>query len=195
MRTHDLGIGFLVFLLETWYTDRVLKSTYFLSIAKGDTMYCKKCGAYLSNDALYCNNCGTSTSQGSGTFCPNCGAACDTNANCCPRCGTVLNQTGPGTNQAPGYNPPPPGGYAPYRQPRSRLVAGLLGIFLGSLGIHNFYLGYTTKAVVQLLITLIGGMLTCGLASIGVGIWSFVEAILIFTGNISCDGDGMPLRD
>ena len=37
---------------------------------------------------------------------------------------------------------------------KSKMAAGLLGIFLGGLGIHNFYLGYTKKAVAQLLICL-----------------------------------------
>ena len=30
------------------------------------------------------------------------------------------------------------------------MTAGLLGIFLGGLGIHNFYLGYTGKAMLKL---------------------------------------------
>ena len=41
-------------------------------------------------------------------------------------------------------------------QNKSKIAAGLLGIFLGSLGIHNFYLGYTKKAILQLCLT-IGG--------------------------------------
>ena len=73
------------------------------------------------------------------------------------------------------------------------MAAGLLAIFLGSLGIHNFYLGYTTKAVVQLLLTLVGGVLTCGIAAVAVEIWAFVEGILLFTGSIRTDGRGMPL--
>lgn len=48
------------------------------------------------------------------------------------------------TQQQPGY------GYAQ----KSKIVAGLLGLFLGTLGVHNFYLGYTGKAVAQLLLTL-----------------------------------------
>ena len=39
----------------------------------------------------------------------------------------------------PQYNVPPAG----YNQ-KSRLAAGLLGILLGTLGVHNFYLGFTT---------------------------------------------------
>ena len=42
---------------------------------------------------------------------------------------------------------------APQRPPKSRLVFILLGIFLGSLGIHNFYAGYIKRGVAQLCVT------------------------------------------
>lgn len=38
---------------------------------------------------------------------------------------------------------------------KSKIAAGLFGIFLGAFGVHNFYLGYTGKAVAQLLITVL----------------------------------------
>ena len=71
---------------------------------------------------------------------------------------------------------------------KSKLAAGLLGIFLGSLGVHNFYLGYTGKAIAQLLISL----LTCGFGAVASGIWGLVEGILILTGSISKDAKGIP---
>jgi TM2 domain-containing membrane protein YozV len=74
---------------------------------------------------------------------------------------------------------------------KSKVAAGVLGILLGALGIHNFYLGYTGKAVAQLLIT----VLTCGWGSIFSGIWGLIEGILILTGSIAVDGNGVPLRD
>ncbi len=43
-------------------------------------------------------------------------------------------------------------------QAKSKMAAGLLGIFLGAFGVHNFYLGYTGKAIAQLLISI----LSCG---------------------------------
>ena len=73
----------------------------------------------------------------------------------------------------------------------SKLAGGLLGIFLGSLGVHNFYLGYTTKAVIQLVLT----VATCGIGSIISGIWGFIEGILILTGSINTDGRGIPLKE
>jgi TM2 domain-containing membrane protein YozV len=112
------------------------------------------------------------------------------------------------TTQVPyvqAYAPPPPPpppyqplGYAPpvmygaYGPPKSKMTAALLAFFLGGLGIHNFYLGRTAIAVTQLLLCTVGGILTCGVTSIGVGIWAFVEFILILTDNVK-DGNGQPL--
>lgn len=36
-----------------------------------------------------------------------------------------------------------------------KMVAGILAILLGGLGIHKFYLGYTKEGVIQLLLSLI----------------------------------------
>lgn len=69
---------------------------------------------------------------------------------------------------------------------KSKLVAGLLGIFFGSLGIHRFYLGYTTIGIIQIVVTVV----TCGFG----GIWGFVEGIMCLTGSIP-DSDGRPLAD
>lgn len=72
------------------------------------------------------------------------------------------------------------------QQPKSKIAAGLLGIFIGSLGIHNFYLGFTKKAVIQIIVTLI----TFGIG----GIWGFIEGVLILVGKISVDANGVPLQ-
>ncbi|NLZ82461.1 MAG: zinc ribbon domain-containing protein [Clostridiales bacterium] len=75
------------------------------------------------------------------------------------------------------------------------VAAGLLGIFLGGLGIHNFYLGYQKKALIQLLVCIIGGVLTCGIAAVAIEIWGLIEGIMILSGNISVDGKGIPLKE
>lgn len=80
-------------------------------------------------------------------------------------------------------------------QAKSKLCAGLLGIFLGAFGVHNFYLGFTTKAVVQLLVSLVGGLITCGIATVAIQIWGLVEGIMILCGNIQADANGVPLKD
>jgi TM2 domain-containing membrane protein YozV len=76
---------------------------------------------------------------------------------------------------------------------KSYIAAALLAFFLGGFGAHNFYLGYTRKAVIQLVMGLMT-IFTFGLSGIAVGIWAFVEFILILTGSISTDGDGRPLK-
>jgi hypothetical protein len=65
---------------------------------------------------------------------------------------------------------------------KSKMVAGLLCLFLGAYGVGRFYLGYTGLGVAQLL--------TCG----GCGIWSIIDAIQCFTGKMR-DAKGRPLRD
>ena len=76
---------------------------------------------------------------------------------------------------------------------KSKVAAGLLGIFLGFLGIHNFYLGNTSKAVVQLLLGTLGACVGIGPAISG--IWGLVEGVMILTGSIKTDGKGLPLKD
>ena len=58
---------------------------------------------------------------------------------------------------------------------KSRVAYILLGLFLGGLGIHNFYAGYTGKGVAQLLITIFFGWLLFPLAIVGV--WILLEII------------------
>ena len=61
---------------------------------------------------------------------------------------------------------------------KSQLVALLLCIFIGALGIHRFYLGYIGIGVIQLL--------TLGCC----GIWSLIDLIRIITGDLKPkDGD------
>lgn len=97
---------------------------------------------------------------------------------------------------AQGYPYPPTttAGYG-YVGQKSKVAAGLLGIFLGCFGAHNFYLGYTGKAVAQLLITI----LTLGFASFITGIWALIEAILILSSSTGSDwhrdAQGYELRD
>jgi len=72
---------------------------------------------------------------------------------------------------------------------KSKMTAGLLGIFLGGFGVHNFYLGNTNKAVIQIVVT----VLTCGLGAL----WGIYEGIMIITGNeaFQYDADGRRLTE
>ena len=143
----------------------------------GQTMFCRNCGNMMGNNAVVCVNCGAAKGSGN-SYCPNCGKETNPNAAFCLNCGCALTNT----NIVVGENA------------KSKLVAGLLAIFLGGLGIHNFYLGYNQKGVIQLLITLLGSCLFF-IGPIVTGIWALIEAIFIFTGKINVDGNGNPLKD
>ena len=119
--------------------------------------YCTSCGSQIEENAKFCQNCGSP--QDDNEF-VNYGNSKSTNVT-----GSVNNGTGS----------------------RSKIAAGLLGVFLGGWGIHNFYLGYTTKGVIQIVVTII----TCGIGAI----WGFIEGILILVGSINTDADGNPLKD
>ena len=110
--------------------------------------------------------------------------------------------------EQPSYNQPPIYAQQTYyqaaqQQPgygsaqKSKIGAGLLGLFLGGLGVHNFYLGYTGKAVAQLLLTLIGWIILIG--PIISGIWALIESVLIlcssYGSNWHRDGRGQELQD
>lgn len=56
--------------------------------------------------------------------------------------------------------------------PYSQVVALILVILVGGLGIHRFYLGYTWQGIVQLL--------TLG----GCGIWALIDLVRICTGDL-----------
>ena len=134
-------------------------------------------------------------------MCQNCGTIInDDTAMNCVNCGSVLVSNGGGQQQyqAPQYQTPQYQTQQPqFQQPmapvqgKSKIAAGLLAIFLGAFGVHNFYLGYSGKAVGQLLITL----LSCFILSPISAIWGLIEGIMILTGSISTDASGMPLTD
>ena len=129
-------------------------------------------------------------------MCKSCGTVVDDNITNCPNCGAVVEAAMPQqpvqqTVQQPVQQPMPGQQQAYQQQPqampgqKSKVAAGLLGLFLGYIGIHNFYLGYTKKAIIQIIVTFV----TCGIG----GIWGFVEGIMILAGSINTDANGVPL--
>ena len=108
-------------------------------------------------------------------FCKNCGSSLAEGAQFCANCGTPVAESGAVKQTVPAG------------KQKSKMAAGLLGIFLGGGGIHNFYLGFTGKAVAQLILTLV----SCGIGSI----WGFIEGIMILAGNINTDANGVPLGE
>lgn len=82
-----------------------------------------------------------------------------------------------------GYNGPPPAATAP----KSRITAGVLGLFLGWCGVHRFYLGFTGIGVAQIIVTVV----TLGIG----GLWGFIEGILYLAKVLDADATGRPLAD
>ncbi len=145
--------------------------------------------------------------------CPQCGSQLEPGAQTCKFCGASVGQPQQAAPQQPYAQQPgqpypqqpyapqpgqpyPPQPGQPYVQPpvaydpsmqKSKIAAGLLGIFLGAWGIHNFYLGFTNKGILQIVLSVV----TCGIA----GIWGFIEGIMILVGNINVDARGIPLKD
>lgn len=165
---------------------------------------CKNCGLqYATDQAVVCVRCGAPRGEGN-QFCPCCGKQMQPGMAICMQCGVDSTQ------------------YGAMHSGKSKVAAGLLGMFLGCYGVHNFYLGYTKKAIAQLLLTLyaivsifvvafglgfsggdvsdaalIGVMIwyiSEFLVIFGVLIWGFVEGIMLLCGKINRDGKGALLQ-
>lgn len=132
---------------------------------------CNYCGAENANDAQVCGDCGKSLIKKSSQ--------------------SSQNRTSSGNEApAPVIIPTPsirsgiP--YANVRQEsysdKSRVTAGLLGIFAGCFGLGRIYLGYTGLGIAQILVT----MITFGIGSI----WGFIDGIVILAGGVKKDGRG-----
>ena len=141
-------------------------------------MYCRNCGNEMHDEAVVCVKCGVPAGKGN-SYCPKCGAETYPDAVLCVSCGADFTEVQIKDEPEVGE--------------KSKLVAGLLGIFLGAFGIHNFYLGYTTKAIIQLLLGTVG-TIACGIGPIASSIWGLIEGIFILCDNITKDADGKLLK-
>ncbi|MYW70331.1 NINE protein [Streptomyces sp. SID8379] len=86
---------------------------------------------------------------------------------------------------AMGYDPNAPYGYDPYGRPysdKSKIVAGVLQLFLGGFGVGRFYIGNVGIGLAQLF--------TCG----GLGIWALIDGIILLTSSNTTDSNGRVLR-
>ena len=62
-----------------------------------------------------------------------------------------------------------------------KMLAGILAILLGALGIHKFILGYQKEGIIMLAVTLVIGFFTCGIGASLMGILGLIEGIIYLT--------------
>ena len=153
-------------------------------------------------------------------FCPNCGKQNPDNAKFCAVCGNPINTAGPqyAAPPPPQYAPPPQYSAPPAQQtiinmappqappvmpfatgisPKSKTAAALLAFFLGTLGIHRFYVG---TGLLMLILTIIGYATFILVGIVGyfilaaVGIWWLIDFIMILMGKFR-DKHGLLLKN
>lgn len=62
-----------------------------------------------------------------------------------------------------------------------KMLAGILAIILGALGIHKFILGYQKEGIIMLVVTLVVGFFTCGIGASLMGLIGLIEGIIYLT--------------
>jgi len=85
--------------------------------------------------------------------------------------------------------PPPLPGAKPTSPAKDRVIYVLLAVFLGSIGIHNFFAGYNRNGIIQLVVSLTTGIITCGISSFAMWVWAIIEAC-----TIKCDANGVNFK-
>ena len=123
----------------------------------------------MKNDkAIICVSCGTKKGQGT-SYCADCGIQVqNANADVCLNCGVSLKSHN--LNLTSGKR-------------NNKVLAGLLAMFVGTFGIHRFYLGYKEIGFIQLGILFAAIFIFPLLILVG-SIWSLYDAIQIFTGKL-----------
>lgn len=142
-------------------------------------MYCRQCGEELNNPkAVICVKCGTNKGEG-GNYCPDCGQEVkNKDADVCLSCGIRLRSSKININDS--LKSVTSTGKA---IGNSKIVAGILAIILGAIGIHKFYLGYKEQGFIQLAIFLVALFIFAPAVLVN-NIWSIVDAINIFRGKM-----------
>ena len=125
-------------------------------------MFCTNCAAPTQAGALVCTNCGFSPKT-QRNFCGACGRPTLPGQVACTSCGSAVGTGGSGAQYGD----------------KSKVAAGLLGILLGAVGIHKFYLGRTIPGLIMLLVSLIGGILV--IPALIMGIIGLIEGIIYLT--------------
>ena len=124
-------------------------------------MFCKNCGEPLADNQAVCVKCGVKTGDGN-QFCQNCGKPVAPNADVCLACGVSVAQK-PKAGDLNG---------------KDQTAMGLIALFLGGFGIHNFIFGETKKGILKIVLSF----------CFGIGfILAVIDAVRIFSGSYTVD--------
>ena len=143
---------------------------------RGKFMICKNCSTNYDDNAPYCPYCGAPNDMAHGSrqsqneyYNPN------------AQQGGQYYYNGQPNTQQPNYQYQQDMNYNPQQMntepTKEKIVAGLLAILIGTLGIHKFYLGYTKSGIIMLLVSL----LTFGVGAPVMAVISLIEGILYLT--------------
>jgi TM2 domain-containing membrane protein YozV len=121
-------------------------------------MFCRNCGKQIDDKAVVCVHCGVAP-KSEKKFCNNCGMETQSNQIVCTSCGVAL---------------------AKSKGEKSKVVAGIFAILLGGFGAHKFYLGYTTEAIITLVV-MWGGLILLGIPTLVMAIIVLIEGIIYLT--------------
>ena len=158
---------------------------------------CKICGKAMDDSYNVCPYCGASENAGESaqaeqqntyqqnTYRQN--PYGQQNSNYQPYTNPCANSYNQQYTQPKGYTPAP-------RPQRSAYIAAILAFFGGIFGLHNFYLDNKKTATIQLIISLVGLVLTFGIATIAMEVWAVIDAIKILKGEINTDGTGALIK-
>lgn len=107
-------------------------------------MFCRECGKSVNENAVACTSCGVNPKL-SNKFCYSCGVKTKDNQVVCVKCGVSLGSPSGSSFAGDGE--------------KNKMMAFLLALFLGTIGVHKFYLGYNNAGIIMLVCGTIGWIL------------------------------------
>ncbi len=144
-------------------------------------MYCKNCGNFIGSSGKMCTVCKQDSQRGN-NYCGVCGKGMAINTIYCTKCGcNNVKSSNESTIKSFFKSLSSENGH-------SKKNTLIIGVVAGFTGLHNFYLGYNLKGLIQLLLFIF----SFGFFSY---IWSVVEMVMILTGRITKAANGSILTE